>query len=135
MNPERAKKLLPVIAAFADGKVIQVKLFDRIVEHPWEDYTGGNANFFNDQWEWRIKPEPNLRPFTMAEACLFRLFRTLRDNKTVFVPIKFMAGSIYFHSSLEWDYAMLTAPHFECSIDGVTWQKCGVEVTTPPLPA
>lgn len=69
MTREEANKALPTLQAFAEGKVIQM-LDDRSI---WKDLTemeglpigtlGESPNIF------RIKPEPNYRPFTSAEEC------------------------------------------------------------------
>lgn len=61
MNRERAKKLLPIIEAFADGKEIECysELGDRwldISEPAWQDTV-----------KYRIKPDPQYRPFNCGE--------------------------------------------------------------------
>ena len=55
MNAERAKKFLPLIAAVADGKTLQVKGKDG-------NWYGTHLNDF-DPDRYRIKPEP--RTFKM----------------------------------------------------------------------
>ena len=65
MNRKEATELLPIIKAFAEGKVIQVK--DNNV---WEDIDNNhNCVFLPDSYEYRIKPESNYRPFKGAEEC------------------------------------------------------------------
>lgn len=55
MTQERAKELLPVITAFANGDTIQV----RLIGWHWEDYPlHGEPDFSNTAWDWRIKPLP-----------------------------------------------------------------------------
>lgn len=62
MNREQAKKLLPIIQAFAEGKTVQYK-----TEKEWIQT---NVPTFNPYlWEYRIKPEPKYRPFANAEEC------------------------------------------------------------------
>lgn len=62
MNREQAKKLLPIIQAFAEGKTVQYK-----IEKEWIQT---NVPTFNPYlWEYRIKPEPKYRPFKDAEEC------------------------------------------------------------------
>ena len=51
MNRERAKELLPVIQAFADGKDIQ--RFDKSIINNWFD-----VDNVTGVGEYRIKPEP-----------------------------------------------------------------------------
>ena len=53
MNRERAKQLLPMIQAFADGKEIQ----GRSVNFPEWGSVASQTTFF-DSFEYRIKPEP-----------------------------------------------------------------------------
>lgn len=64
MNREQAKKLLPIIQTFAEGKTIQVKASDGL----WYD-SEGEVNFKADPQMYRIKPESKYRPFKDAEEC------------------------------------------------------------------
>lgn len=66
MNKEEAKKLLPVIQAFVDGKAIQVRDKDK-EDNSWDDTT--NPMFDFDTFEYRIKPQPKSRPFKNVEEC------------------------------------------------------------------
>lgn len=52
MTPERAKELLPIIQAFAEGKTIQRK---SKVNDAWGDIVGQHS-FLND-YEYRLKPK------------------------------------------------------------------------------
>lgn len=62
MNREQAKKLLPIIQAFAEGKTVQYK-----IEGEWIQT---NVPSFNPYLlEYRIKPEPKYRPFKDKEEC------------------------------------------------------------------
>ena len=55
MTRERAKELLPVIQAFADGKTIQAKWDDR--KDTWDDQI--NPDFADyPSLKYRVKPEP-----------------------------------------------------------------------------
>lgn len=64
MTREEAKELLPIIQAFAEGKVIQSKCAKG--SNIWYD----DDNFtFGDDMEYRIKPEPKYRPFKNADEC------------------------------------------------------------------
>lgn len=58
MTRERAKELLPIIIAYAEGKVIQAK-FNSIPDK-WHDRSGG-MSFDDTKIDFRIKPE--LREF------------------------------------------------------------------------
>ena len=61
MTREEAKKLLPIIKAFAEGKTIQ--LFTNGI---WE---GAENPSFEELSRYRIKPEPKYRPFKSQEEC------------------------------------------------------------------
>ena len=63
MNREQAKKLLPIIQAFAEGKTILVQ-----EDMDWR-YLGDDAGFNLNPLRYRIKPEPKYRPFNNAEEC------------------------------------------------------------------
>lgn len=52
MTPQRAKELLPIITAFAEGKTVQY----RRVEHP--QWTAIEAPNWSNNTEYRIAPEP-----------------------------------------------------------------------------
>lgn len=63
MTREYAKALLPIIQAYAEGKVIQI---NRLLVG-WED--SYEPLFNGDPSSYRIKPEPKFRPFKDAEEC------------------------------------------------------------------
>ena len=66
MNRKKAKELMPIIKAFAEGKTIQY--YDSLIDiADWEDCE--NPNFENLTYKFRIKPEPTYRPFVNAEEC------------------------------------------------------------------
>ena len=70
MTREEAKKLLPFIQAFSEGKKIQWLKPD---SDEWIDIVGGDNVYFEDLTEfnvaYRIKPEPKYRPFKNVEEC------------------------------------------------------------------
>lgn len=65
MTQEQAKEFLPLIQAFADGKVIQYKPNPDIDE--WVDIE--NPGFCYNMEDYRIKIEPQFRPFKNAQEC------------------------------------------------------------------
>ena len=63
MNRQEAKELLPIIQAFAEGKIIQFKnAFGN-----WIDCDGALFNY--PPKDYRIKPEPKYRPFKDKKEC------------------------------------------------------------------
>lgn len=65
MNRQQAKDMLPIIQAFAEGKIIERK--GKSVTSNWEEVI--EPIFNPDMSEYRIKPEPKYRPFTNADEC------------------------------------------------------------------
>ena len=69
MKREDIKAMLPILQAFADGKVIQM-LDNRSI---WTDLTEGEGlpigTLREEPNSFRIKQEPNYRPFKDAEEC------------------------------------------------------------------
>ena len=65
MTREEEKQLLPIIQAFAEGKAIESRCIkgDKSLWYDDEDPS------FDDDLEYRIKPEPTYRPFKDAEEC------------------------------------------------------------------
>lgn len=64
MTREEAKKLLPIIKAFSEGK--EIEGIYKGIKSPWfkvEDIV------FDGGTKYRIKPEPAYRPFKDAEEC------------------------------------------------------------------
>ena len=64
MTREEAKELLPIIQAFAEGKVIEI--FDDEIGWVVEKE---NPKFDLNPEFYRIKPEPKYRPFKTKEEC------------------------------------------------------------------
>ena len=63
MNRKEAKELMPIIKAFAEGKTIQSRCIkgDKSLWYDDEDPS------FDNDLEYRLKPEPKYRPFANAE--------------------------------------------------------------------
>ena len=65
MNRNQAKQLLPIIQAYAEGKAIESRCIKGDTSLWYDDK---DPSFDND-FEYRIKPEPKYRPFKDAEEC------------------------------------------------------------------
>lgn len=63
MNRKEAAELLPIIKAFSEGKVIQIKQ----TSGEWIRFS--NISFDGNPKFYRIKPEPKYRPFANTEEC------------------------------------------------------------------
>ena len=66
MTKEEGKILWPVIKAFSEGKAIQHYV---IGLERWFDLTGVDLSFDDDPSFYRVKQEPNYRPFNNREEC------------------------------------------------------------------
>ena len=65
MTRDEAKRMLPIIQAYAEGKEIETKY-----EGEWSsDNMGEDPCFLKFPEEYRIKPEPKYRPFENGEEC------------------------------------------------------------------
>ena len=71
MDRNQAKVLLPIIQAFAEGKVIECRTKPSGVEGTDvpNEWTEMKKIEFLENTEYRIKPEPKYRPFNDAEEC------------------------------------------------------------------
>lgn len=65
MNRNQAKALLPFIQEYAEGKTIQ----SRYVKGDTSLWYDDEDPSFDDDLEYRIKPEPKFRHFANAEEC------------------------------------------------------------------
>ena len=65
MTREEVKEMLPVLQAFADGNTIESRCIkgDKSLWYDDEDPS------FDDDFEYRIKPEVKYLPFANAEEC------------------------------------------------------------------
>lgn len=65
MTREEIKEMLPIMQAFAEGKVIQFRK-----GYDWIDIkTGEDLSFLRSPSDYRIKPEPRYRPFETQKEC------------------------------------------------------------------
>lgn len=71
MNRNRAKQLLPIIQAYIDGKPIQ----SRCVKGDTSLWYDDEDPSFDDDFEYRIKPEAKYRPFKNAKECWQEMLR------------------------------------------------------------
>lgn len=65
MNRNQAKEMLPIIQAFSEGKVIE----SRCIKGDTSLWYDDKDPSFDDDFEYRIKPEPTYRPFKDSKEC------------------------------------------------------------------
>lgn len=70
MTREEAKKMLPFIQAFSEGKVIECRTKTSAIKGTVpNDWTEMKEIEFWNNTEYRIKPKPKYRPFENAKEC------------------------------------------------------------------
>ena len=72
MTREEAKVLLPIIQAFAEGRVIECRTKSRALSKSWQDmnkWTEIKEIVFWNNTEYRVKPKQKYRPFRDAKEC------------------------------------------------------------------
>lgn len=74
MNRERAKKLLPIIQAYAEGKQIQCRFVDH---EDWHDVDDNDGIIVGSRYEYRIKPSEKYNE-------IFKLKSLLEENHIPF---------------------------------------------------
>ena len=71
MTREEVKEMLPVLQAFADGKTIE----SRCIKGSKSLWYDDEDPSFDDDFEYRIKPEQKFRPFKNAEECWHEMLK------------------------------------------------------------
>lgn len=120
MTRERAKELLPVIQAFAEGKEIQIylgyiKKWDTITDPLFDNST------------YRIKPEPKYRPWKPEEVPVGAMIRGTSYTTTRYLIVGITKDKkLLFGTGAEQELNG-ELETYEHSLDhGKTWQPCGV---------
>lgn len=130
MKLSEASKYLPLIQAAAEGKAIQYK---SKIDGSWIDKTRlDDDEWPNPDYEYRIKPEPKLRPWKPEEVPVGAWIRSasrLSENACALICSRGNGGigSFSFQEivAIQFEEALHDC---EYSIDGgKTWLKCGIE--------
>lgn len=92
MTREEIKEMLPVLQAFAEGKTIESRCIkgDKSLWYDDED------PIFDNDLEYRIKPEQKFRPFNTEEECWqeirkhepFIKYKVIESSKDVYLIIQ-----------------------------------------------
>lgn len=83
MTPARARELLPIIAAFANGEALQERTKEGLPfseDRAWRD-CGEDISWSAGDQEYRIKPKPRLRPWNSNEAPTFSMLRPKDEDE------------------------------------------------------
>jgi len=121
MTREQTKEAIRVMQAYVDGKEVESK---HITSHNWVLDKTPRWNW--DNFDYRIKPTPVLRPWTADEVPLGAWIKSKHDHwKSLILEVDKLGkicvygGTIFREAALE---------NHEHSLDGgKTWKPCGVE--------
>ena len=99
MTREQAKELLPIIQAFAEGKVIQFRT-NNISK--WIETTTPKFDLLH---EYRIKPEPKYRPFANIDECWNEMLKHkplgwIKDTSTICNIINIQKTGIFIYDGI-----------------------------------
>lgn len=102
MNRNKAKELSPIIQAFGEGKAIESRCIkgDKSLWYDDEDPS------FDDDFEYRIKPDQKYRPFANAEECWAEMqkhqpFGWVKDKEAQKFLVCKAIGNILFFIGIE----------------------------------
>lgn len=103
MTREEVKEMLPILQAFAEGKVIECRTKPSAVEGT-DVPNGWTETKKVDFWgniEYRIKPEPTYRPFKDAKECWAEMQKhqpigwvKLKDTESGYYMLKGIASQV-----------------------------------------
>ena len=110
MTRQEVKEIMPIIQAYADGKVIQ---YSPNKGNTWYDVAEDVNHDINiGVFEYRIKPEPKYRPFKDADECWNEMlkhqpFGWLKDKSSddYYVLLTYIDGNnIGLNGNNGWDF-------------------------------
>lgn len=124
MTREECKSLLPIIAAFAEGKEVQWRVKSNgYPEYCWNTLESSHQ-FEGIQHEFRIKPEKKVIPFDFSDAKDI-IGKAIKHKRSNLVTLIFRVGTSYIRHIENDD------THFKTLMDDYTFidgSSCGKEV-------
>lgn len=126
MDRTRAKELLPVIQAFAEGKEVEY-----YAHGSWNGLRGlvrKDANF-DTGCEWRIKPSPQYRPWTFDEVPIGAIVKFECGDKVLIGGVS--GKTVYFAwEGVRHSVCLDGMKGMTHSVDGGKyWWPCGVKIS------
>jgi hypothetical protein len=132
MTRERAKELLPIIQAFAEGRTIEVSATKGVLG--WTTFKLESQPNWLDYMDYRIKPEPKLRPWKPEEVPVGALIRGMYNEirgRLILGFHKINGNGPYIcytdnNGHITGDGIEMCFSNREYSLDnGKTWHPCG----------
>jgi hypothetical protein len=119
---------LHLIKAYAEGKNVEVNVANRDNPHAFTPVT--LPDFGCDVSDYRIAPEPKLRPWKPEEVpvgAVFRWPQGLQKLRTRFLITEVDECNVFFGSRYSTSFSEMVTLNGEHSIDGgKTWAPCGI---------
>ena len=123
MTKEQSGEAGAVMIAWAAGKSLQYRRRDQSKWHDIEpDCIGTILSWDWDEFEYRVKPMPKLRPWTADEVPLGAWMRFKRNPQD-----RVLIGWV----SVQADRDLWLDEREYSTDDGKTWLPCGVEESKP----
>jgi hypothetical protein len=111
MTKEKAKELSKILLAYSQGKTIQIKMLSGcifgsrlIIADEWVDLPNDNACIVSNPtdekyYQYRVKPEPKLVPFTFEDRELFKnLWFKVKSSGALIRPLRIDKDGLSFSS-------------------------------------
>lgn len=139
MTRERAIELEKsgVLPAWREGKTIQVRRVDS--EDTWSAFRGNKPGFAESWWEWRVSPEPKLRPWKIEEVPVGLIVRPkagsvfAAENRTAWWAVwavndyGLCIGTVdYGEKGMQFVFDRAVTDLEHSTDGGKTWKACGV---------
>lgn len=124
MTREETKKAIDVMQAYVDGKTIELKFKDN--EH-WNVNTNIGWNFVD--FEYRVKPEPKVRPYENAEEFLYDMKHHGPMLKHAVAGHYKSINSIDIHGIMLYGCDNMHYYYYKDVLERYTWQDgttCGI---------
>lgn len=122
---EQLNKNHEIMVLWLNGKKIQVKRTN-VLDDTWTDFIGTDPSFDSTVWEWRVKPEPKLRPWKPEEVPVGALvILECRKLKGIILSIDLTCGTVLIGKH-ELPISELHTDLKHSLDGGKTWHPCGV---------
>jgi hypothetical protein len=124
MTREQWKERLPIIQAYVDERDVQYK--NSFTGYQWETALKNGSLEFGLDSEYRIKPEPKLRPWKPEEVPVGGVIRRKSDGSRMLIINVFQSGVHVGNSTTPVGFDSLLK-NFERFVGFGECQPCGIQ--------